>query len=153
MKYNWDREWWGLGFPGGASDKEPACQSRRQERHRFDPWVGKIPWRRAWQPTSVFFPAESHRQRSLAGYNVSKCWTRLKWLSVHACGEEKGPLSKECPLWGRWHLNTDLNEPKNQPGKHLHISTLKCQTVQRLRVSNELDLLNVKEGSIVGDQW
>jgi len=35
----------------------------------FDPWVGKIPWRRAWQPTPVFFPGESHRQRSLAGYS------------------------------------------------------------------------------------
>ena len=37
-------------------------------RHRFDPWVSKIPWRRAWQPTPVFLPGESHRQRSLAGY-------------------------------------------------------------------------------------
>ena len=35
----------------------------------FDPWVGKIPWRRAWQPTSVFLPGESHGQRSLAGYS------------------------------------------------------------------------------------
>ena len=32
-----------------------------------DLWVGKIPWRRAWQPTPVFLPRESHRQRSLAG--------------------------------------------------------------------------------------
>ena len=34
----------------------------------FDPWVWKIPWRRAWQPTPVFLPGESHGQRSLAGY-------------------------------------------------------------------------------------
>ena len=33
----------------------------------FNPWVGKIPWRRAWQPTPVFSPGESHGQRSLAG--------------------------------------------------------------------------------------
>ena len=33
-------------FPGGASGKEPTCQCRRCKRHRFDPWVGKIPWRR-----------------------------------------------------------------------------------------------------------
>ena len=33
------------------------------------PWVGKIPWRREWQPTPVFLPGESHGQRSLAGYN------------------------------------------------------------------------------------
>ena len=35
----------------------------------FDPWVGKIPWRRAWQPTPVFSPGESHGQRSLVGYS------------------------------------------------------------------------------------
>ena len=35
----------------------------------FDPWVGKIPWRRNWQPTPVFLPGEFHRQRSLAGYS------------------------------------------------------------------------------------
>ena len=35
----------------------------------FNPWVGKIPWRRAWQPTPVFLPGESDGQRSLAGYS------------------------------------------------------------------------------------
>ena len=39
------------------------------KRFRFNPWVGKIPWRRAWQPTLVFLPGESHGQRSLAGYS------------------------------------------------------------------------------------
>ena len=54
-----------VGFPSGTIGKEPSCQCRRQKRHRFDPWVGKIPWRRAWQPTPVFLPGESHGQRSL----------------------------------------------------------------------------------------
>ena len=58
-----------LGFPGGASGKEPACCWRRLKRHGFDPWVGKIPWRRARQPTPVFLPGEPHGQRSLAGYS------------------------------------------------------------------------------------
>ena len=49
-----------LGFPAGTSGKEPTCQCRRHKRHRFDPWIGKIPWRRAWQPTPVFWPGESH---------------------------------------------------------------------------------------------
>ena len=35
----------------------------------FGPWVGKIPWRRAWQPNPVFLPGESHGQRSLAGFS------------------------------------------------------------------------------------
>ena len=34
-------------------------------RCRLDPWVGKLPWSRKWQPTPVFLPGESHGQRSL----------------------------------------------------------------------------------------
>ena len=55
-------------FPGGASGKEPTYQCRRHKRHGFDPWIRKIPWRKAWQPTPVFLPGESQGQRSLAGY-------------------------------------------------------------------------------------
>ena len=46
--------------------KSPRLQYRRPG---FDPWVGKIPWRRARQPTPVFLPGESHGQRSLVGYS------------------------------------------------------------------------------------
>jgi len=56
------------GFPDGSSSKEPICQCRRHKRYEFNPFVGKIPWRRAWQPTLVFLPEESHGQRSSAGY-------------------------------------------------------------------------------------
>ena len=49
--------------------KEPICQCRRHKIRGFNPWVGKIPWRRAWQPTAVFLPGESHGWRSLAGYS------------------------------------------------------------------------------------
>ena len=51
-------------LPRSLSGKESACQCRRCA---FEPWVGKILWRREWQPTPVFLPGESHRQRSLAG--------------------------------------------------------------------------------------
>ena len=57
------------GFPGGTSGKEPTCQRRRQKRQAFDPRVGKIPWRRAWQSIPVFLPGESHGERNLAGYS------------------------------------------------------------------------------------
>ena len=56
------------GFPRGASGKELTSQYRRRKRHGFNPWVGKIPWRRARQPTPVSLPGESHGQRSLVGY-------------------------------------------------------------------------------------
>ena len=53
------------GSPSGSDGKvSPRCR-----RPGFDPWVGKIPRRRAWQPTPVFLPGESHGQRSLEGYS------------------------------------------------------------------------------------
>ena len=48
------------------SGKESACQCRR---HKFGLWVRKIPWRRKWQLTPVFFPGKSHGQRILVGYS------------------------------------------------------------------------------------
>ena len=56
-----------MGFPGGfPAGKESTCQCRRC---RFDPWVGKIPLLRKWQPTSVFLVGKSHGQRSLLDYS------------------------------------------------------------------------------------
>ena len=55
------------------SGKETACQCSRCKGSRFDPWVGKIPWWRAWQPTPVFLPGEAHGQRSLADYSPQGC--------------------------------------------------------------------------------
>ena len=81
------------GFPSGASGKEPACQCRRRG---FDPWVGRILWRRTWQPTPVLLPGESHGQRSLVG---CRPWghkeTRVKRLSTHACTTFPCALSLE----------------------------------------------------------
>jgi len=57
-----------LKIPGDSVVKNlPWVQETK--RCRFDPWVGKTPWRRAWQPTPVFLPGESHGQRSLVGYS------------------------------------------------------------------------------------
>ena len=84
MTANWYKVYWGAdkdvmklyygtGFPGGASGEEPACQCRRHKgrlSHRFNPWVGKIPWSGAWQSTPVFLPGESHGERSLASYSL-----------------------------------------------------------------------------------
>ena len=53
-------------LPWWLSGKESACQCRRLN---FDPWVGKILWRRKWQPTPVFLPGKSHGPRSLVGYS------------------------------------------------------------------------------------
>jgi len=52
--------------PGGSEGKESAWQNRRPG---FDPWVGKMLWRRAWLHTLVFLPGEFHGQGSLAGHS------------------------------------------------------------------------------------
>ena len=63
-----------VSFPADSVGKESACNEG------FNPWVREIPWRRNWQPTPVFLPGKSHRQRSLVGYSPwgRKSWT---WLS------------------------------------------------------------------------
>ena len=57
------------GLPQWFRGKESSCQRRKHRRRQFDPWVGKIPWRKKWQPTPVFLPETFHGQRSLVSYN------------------------------------------------------------------------------------
>ena len=66
-----------LGFLGGTSSKESTCQCRRLS---FNPWVRKMPWRRAWQPTPVLLPRKSPGQRSLVGSvrRVTKSQVQLR---------------------------------------------------------------------------
>jgi len=54
-----------LGFPDGSDDKDSACQCRRCKRHRFNPFVGKISWRKKWQHTPVFLSGKFHGQGNL----------------------------------------------------------------------------------------
>ena len=65
------------------SGKESACQWRRHNRHGFDTWVGKIHWKRKWQPTPEFL-LENPRDGGAwwaAVYGGTQSQTRLKWLS------------------------------------------------------------------------
>ena len=74
--------WWqasaSMGFLRGTSGKEPYCQCKRHKRCGFDPWDGKIPRRRSWQPTLVFLPGESLGQRK---EEVLQFPTLFLWVS------------------------------------------------------------------------
>ena len=74
-----------VGFPGGDSGKEPACQRRRRKRRGLDPWVGKIPWRRERLPTPRFLPGQSPWTEEPGGLQSigSQSQTRLKQFSTH----------------------------------------------------------------------
>ena len=75
-------------------------------RSGFDPWVGKIPWRKKWQPTPVFLPGESHGQRNLVGYSP---WGH-----------------KESDMTEQLHFTCTLYQNiKIQTWKMFHIKTLK----------------------------
>ena len=65
-----------MDFPGGSDGKASVYNVRPG----FDPWVGKIPWRRKWQPTPVLLPGKSHGQRRLVQatiHGVAKSRARL----------------------------------------------------------------------------
>ena len=75
-----------MGFPSGTNAKEPSYQCKGRKRRRFDSWVSKIPWRRAWQPPQVFLPGESTLTeepgwlQSIESHRVGHDWvTELNW--------------------------------------------------------------------------
>ena len=70
--------WGKICFPGGSDGKKVYLQCRRPGS---DPWGGKIPWRREWQPTPVFWLGESHGQRSLVGHSPWGCRVGRDWAT------------------------------------------------------------------------
>ena len=58
------------GFTGGTTVKNPPANAGDTRDVVLDPWVGKIPWRRKWQPTPVFLPGKFHGQRSQVDYSI-----------------------------------------------------------------------------------
>ena len=82
-------DWWSLMLKiqqlGGSNSKESACQCRR---HGFDPWVGRIRWRRAWHPTPVFLPRESpwteepDGLQSMGSQKVGHVWATTLYFSL-----------------------------------------------------------------------
>ena len=130
--------------------KSPPAKPETQ-RLGLDPWVGKLPWRRKWQPTWVFLPGESPGQRSLVGYSP---WSHresdtTEWLNNHnkrtlklddniclgAFLAETGELPKTL---NSWHLDSEF--PKSVSMKHGMLCTpLKViKNIQKIWVDREL---------------
>ena len=87
-----------MGFPSRSVVKNPLwCR-----RCGFDPWVGKIPWRRKWQPTPVFLPEKFHGQRSLVGYSPwgrKDDWAAERTHTLHTYWKKK---RYACFCWSSW---------------------------------------------------
>ena len=105
MVENWGRnlELFGVthlsrGFSSGLYGKESAYR-----RPGFNPWAGKIPWKRMWQSTLVFLPGESHGQRSLVGHSPGgrKEWDVTEWLTYFQFRAQT-PVSKKAQVMTRF---------------------------------------------------
>ena len=99
------------GFPGGAIRTHLPVQETQETR--VSPWVGKIPWRRAWRPTPVFLSGECHGQRSLVGSKV----TCVLHRNTHDCATPGG----SCPAT----LCSLRTFPKGRK-THSHLESERC---------------------------
>ena len=94
-----------MGFPWWLRGKESTCKTE-------DPGsihgLGKIPWRRAWQPTPVFLPGKSHRQRSLQ--SVGSQLDMTERLNTHACMQADGSVLSTLQVDGAklWYLIAEV---------------------------------------------
>ena len=128
--------WW-------FSGKESTCQCRR---HRFDPWVEKIPWRKKWQPIPVFLPGKSHGQRSLMGcrprgHKVGHDWATKpckllceRWWRV------------SFPVWGQNWTKKSLCESRE---KHVYNQHEKSLSGREFLLWAMFELSWVKVGALL----
>ena len=103
-----------LGLPRWLRGKESTCQCRHQT-HGLNPWVGKIPWRRKWQPTPVFLPGESHGQRSLVRSMGSRESDTNERLSTSI---EYTPTFDISDTHTHTHTSGQNKDTKGQPVNH-----------------------------------
>ena len=134
---------WKLGFPGSSVVKVHLSS----RRCGFDPWVGKILWRRKWQPTPVFLPGIPHSRRSLAGYSPEMgCHALLHGIFptqgskrgvphcrpfLHCLGHWGGPEEERAQTWeehtekgtgqGRGLLGGGWGETQDEIGPHIFL--------------------------------
>ena len=119
----------GKGTSGGASGREATSKCRRCKRHGFHPWVRKIPWMRAWQPTPVFLP-QYHRQRSLVGYSP---WGHKELdkaeVTEYACTQSRKKSDREL----KFYLTTTHNISSVQFSRSVLSDSLRPRGLQHAR--------------------
>ena len=136
-----------MSFPGGISGKEPACQCPRYNRGRFNPWVGKIPWRRVWQPPLVFLPGEFHGQRSLAACSplgrkeldmtevtqyARTPWKKINKSTVNTCHSGLTGINIQCQLYSFLPLpSINFFHTSFAQMVVVHLLTSKCANLSR----------------------
>ena len=121
--------WSNLGLPWWLSSKRLHLRCRRHRRCWFHPWIGKIPWRRKWQPTPVFLLGISHGQRSLEdcrsyspqghkewhdwAQRGTQHWAKLMWFwkqqdSSYLENTQTNPFMVPFSWWSAWLFFSDF---------------------------------------------
>ena len=103
-----------MGFRYGSSSKESAFNAGDTGDGGSSPQSGRFPWRRKWQPTPVFLPGESHRQRSLSRVEKSQ-----KRVSMHALMIDNANISCYCCLVAK-----SMSDSFWTPGTVAHYASL-----------------------------
>ena len=101
---------WNKGLPGGAGGKESACQCRRRKRWGFSPGVGKIPWRRTWQPTPAFLPEEIPRTGEPGELQLTGSQgAGHDWSTWAAAAAAREPANGASPATASFHTESSWN--------------------------------------------
>ena len=107
LNYRFGSLWWvQWRFPWWFSGKESACQFKRCMRCGLCPWVGKIPWRRRWQPSPVLFPGESIWTKEPGGlHSVGSRRLGHDWVTKHSTASKNhGSKNWLCILYIWFHI-------------------------------------------------
>ena len=140
-----------LQLPRWLVVKNPPANAG-EKRCGFDPWVRKIPWRRAWQPTPVFLPGESHGQTRLVDSPWSRKESDTTETTYHACMHthsllEKYQSHREFPLrnanWKRIFFSSNLKVLNHFKIKHRHVVCNQELLVLVCHGSHEFDELEL----------
>ena len=113
-------------FPGGAVGKQSACWCRRCQRRWFNPWVGKIPWRRKWQPASVFLSGNSMGRGAwwTTVHGAAKSLTQLITKGVPKIVPFSQPRLLSTPRNSKYSQTWILHSPWNASLHPFHSSIL-----------------------------
>ena len=139
-----------VGLPRWHSEwKECTCQCRTCKTLGCDPWVGKIPWRRKWQPTPVFLPEKFHGQRCLVGYSSRS----LKELHMTERPSTHTHTHTHTPLSGLYSVHSWHPGPQSLPFAYVNQSKSRAyynevspHTGQTGHQSKGLQTMNAGEG-------
>ena len=144
------------GFLGGTSCKEPACQCRKHKRHRFDLWVGKIPWKGNGNPlqdSCLENPMDREAWWATVR-GVAKSWTCLSAFT-HSLKQSQSSLTKiKHSRFLTKETKNSIYELRTKPKHKLESKTItRCQVVNKAMKTKLTNMLKGKERNKIKNEY